>query len=70
LRYRVTDGVTDIVPWATLSNVATSVEVSATANTIGTGGNKRYLTVEATHNGGDKITSEIAYTLTDLKGYP
>ena len=70
LRYRVTDGSVDVVPWAILANNATEIEISATANTIGTVSNKRYLTVEATHNGGDKITSEIVYTLANLKGIP
>ena len=71
LRYRVTAGPEiDVVAWATIANNSTSIEISATSNTIGTTGSKRYLTVEATHNGGDKITSEIAYSLVDLKGVP
>lgn len=70
LRYKVTgeNGV-ELVPWSSLSINAELVEISATVNTIGlTGGKKRYLTMEATHSGGDKITDELEYGLVNLKG--
>jgi hypothetical protein len=71
LRYRLTAGEgIDIVPWTPLSTAAVEVEISAESNIIGTIGKKRYLTVEATHGGGDKITSELEYSIVDLKGMP
>lgn len=69
LRYRVTSGTgTDLVPWETIDAGSTEIEISATVNTIGANGNKRFLTVEATHNGGDKITAELEYTIKNLTG--
>ena len=69
LRYRLlADDGTELVAWTSLSTSATEIEVSATHNTIGTSGKKRYLTVEATHSGGDKITEELTYTLVGLQG--
>lgn len=70
LRYHVTDGTAEVVPWTTIAAGATEIEISATANTIGSGASKRYLAVEATHNGGDKITNEALYYLSDLMGVP
>lgn len=70
IRYRVTgNGGVQVADWVTASPSATEIELSATINTIGaTTGKKRYLTVEITHGGGDKITEEIEYTIRDLKG--
>ena len=70
LRYQVSDGSVFSIQWTTIANSTAEIKISATINTIGIGGNERYLTVEATHNGGDKITSEVVYTLVDLKGVP
>lgn len=70
LRYRVTgeNGV-ELVAWTTVATSTTEIELSATINTIGaTGGKKRYLAVEITHGGGDKITEELEYSIRDLKG--
>ena len=69
IRYRVSgDNGVQIADWATVNADATEIELSATINTISTTGKKRYLTVEITHGGGDKITEEILYTIRDLKG--
>jgi hypothetical protein len=71
LRYRLTgNNGEEVIEWTTIETNSAEIEVDATSNTIGTTGAKRYLTVEATHNGGDKITSELAYTLVNLKGIP
>lgn len=69
LRYKVTAGDgTVLVPWTTIPASTIEIEVSAAANTVTTGGNRRILTIEATHNGGDKITAEATYTLENLVG--
>lgn len=69
IRYRVLgDNGAQIVDWTAINENATEIELSATINTISTTGKKRYLTVEITHDGGDKITEEILYTIKDLKG--
>lgn len=69
IRYRVTgDGGVEVVAWTTVDASITEIEISATINTIGTTGKKRYIAVEITHSGGDKITEELEYTLRDLKG--
>ena len=69
LRYRLlASGGVVLVPWATLNTQATEIEVSAANNTIGTYGRARFLTIEATHSGGDVITEELEYELRDLKG--
>jgi hypothetical protein len=69
LRYRLmaAEGV-EIVAWTVLAVDATEIEIASTNNVIGTTGRKRYLTVEATHNGGDKITAETEYWLSSFKG--
>jgi hypothetical protein len=70
IRYRITgeNGV-ELVAWTTIDVSTTEIEIPSTVNTIGaTGGKKRYLVVEVTHGGGDKITEELEYTLRDLKG--
>lgn len=70
IRYRVTgDGGVEVVAWTTVDPSITEIEMPETVNTIGaTGGKKRYLAVEITHGGGDKITEELEYSLRDLKG--
>lgn len=69
LRYKVTAGDGSVlVQWETIPANSTEIEVSAAVNTISAGGNRRTLTVEATHNGGDKITAETTYTLENLVG--
>lgn len=69
IRYRVTgDGGAEIVEWTTVDPSTTEIAVSAATNTIGITGKKRYLAVEITHGGGDKITEELEYALRDLKG--
>lgn len=69
LRYKLSDSLsTALVDWTTISAVSTLIEIQSTLNTIGVGGVKRFLTIEATHDGGKKITSEIEYELIDLKG--
>lgn len=70
IRYRLMgDASAVLLDWQTTEPDAVEIEIPATLNVIGpAGGKKRYLTVECTHNEGDKITSEAAYTLVDLKG--
>lgn len=69
MRYKVTgEAGAGLVAWTTIDPSTTEIEVSSTVNTVGTAGKKRYLTVEVTHGGGDKITEELEYTLVDLKG--
>jgi hypothetical protein len=69
LRYRLmaAEGV-EIIAWTALAVDATEIEVDAADNIIGETGSKRFLTLEATHNGGDKITSELEYKIVNLKG--
>lgn len=69
IRYRVTgDGGVEVVAWTTVDPSITEIKIPATINTIGTTGKKRYIAVEITHGGGDKITEELEYTLLNLKG--
>ena len=69
IRYRLTaDGGAELIPWTALGLDCRLIEISAELNTIGGIGAKRYLIVEATHNGGDKITQELGYTIFDLRG--
>lgn len=69
LRYRLTAGEGAIIlDWVDLSSDATEVIVSSEHNIIGSQGAKRYLTIQATHNGGEIITEEVAYTIVNLIG--
>ena len=70
IRYKVTgwNGST-IVDWTVIDNDTESIEISSIVNTISTlHGDSRNLTIEVTHNGGDKITEELVYTIRDLRG--
>jgi hypothetical protein len=69
LRYRLmaAEGV-EIVAWTPLAVDATTIEIDAENNIIGDTGSKRFLTLEATHNGGAKITEEEEYKIVNLKG--
>jgi len=69
LRYRLmASEAATIRDWVVIPEDSTVIEISAADNTIGQDGADRYLAVEATHNGGKKITSELKYTIIDLKG--
>ena len=69
LRYRLVAGNgIELVAWTDLPTSTTEIEVSAAHNTVGASGKRRYLTVEATHGGGDKITNELTYILIDFQG--
>lgn len=69
LRYKLSDSLSaPLVDWTDILAASTLVEIQSALNIIGQGGKKRFLTIEATHNGGKKITSEIEYELIDLKG--
>ena len=71
LRYRVTAGDGSVlIDWTTVSATSTEIELGAAINTISKSGNRRHLTVEATHNSGETITAEIEYALTNLMGVP
>lgn len=69
LRYKLSDSLsTSLVDWTVISAETTLIEIQSSLNIIAQGGKKRFLTIEATHDGGKKITSEIEYELIDLKG--
>ena len=70
IKYKITGWAgSEIVAWTTVDNNIDSIEISATINTISaTYGDTRNLTIEVTHNGGDKITEELVYTIRDLRG--
>ena len=68
LRYKLSDSIGVLIEWTSLDISTTEIVIPAAMNVIGIYGRKRFLTVEATHNGGDKIPSEIEYELVDLKG--
>jgi hypothetical protein len=70
LRYKITDGFkVTITDWTVIDNDTDQISISPTINTISTThGKLRYLTVEATHNTTDKITSEVCYEITNLIG--
>lgn len=58
-----------LLPWTSLPPNAVEVVVPAELNMIGTVGKKRYLAIEATHNGSEKITGEIQYQIHDLAAF-
>lgn len=69
IRYRLMASETyELIPWTALPLDCRSIKIAAGLNTILNGGNRRYLSVEVTHNGGDKITAELGYFIVDLKG--
>ena len=71
LRYRLKASSIDIIQdWTSIPTDSTEIVVTPEQNTIGPAWKERFLTVEATYNNGQKITSEIGYTLVDLVGYP
>lgn len=71
LRYRLTAGNgVELIPWTQLALDCRQIEISAELNTIGDSGPWRYLAIEATHSGGDKITEEKVYKINELKGVP
>jgi hypothetical protein len=68
LRYRLTDGNGgEVEPWSSWPADSTAIVIDAESNKMFDFGPSRYLTVEATYDGG-KITAEASYTLTNLKG--
>lgn len=71
VRYKVcTDTGAVLVPWTNLNPPDIGeIEISAEVNTIGRNGRKRFLTVEATHGIGKKITTEFVYELEHLAGF-
>jgi len=70
LKYKVSDGVTDLVPWTNLplTGIGT-IEVPGPVNRISSAKlNKRYLTIFAVHDGGRHLPEEIVYLINPLVG--
>lgn len=70
LEYRLSDALNTLVDWTAIDLLPEgTITVSAEYNTMKFANDtERYLTLRATHNGGEIITDEQEYTLTDLTG--
>jgi len=69
LQYRLMASETEtIIDWTQLPVSAREVVISGSHNTITGGKTARYLTIKATHSGGEEITSELRYSLINLMG--
>ena len=69
LKYKVSDGTSDLVGWINLPLEATGeIEVPGPINRITAGNQKRYLTLFAVHDGGDHLPQELEYVIRAQKG--
>lgn len=70
-RYKLSSARGILIDWTDISGTAATgtIEIASTYNVMNDVTDiYRYLTIEATHNGGDKISDEEIYTLVPLKG--
>lgn len=65
IRYKLSDGVNIVFDWVDFAPAVApgEIEIEAVNNITSDCLVLRYLTIEATHNGGKKITQTIAYRL-------
>ena len=70
LKYKVSDGITDLVPWTNLPLTGSGIiEIPGPVNRISSARlNKRYLTIFAVHDGGRHLPEEIIYYIKDNIG--
>lgn len=69
IRYRLLAGPDlEVIEWSDLTPTLTQIVVPAESNMIVGGRRSRFLTVEITHDNGNKIVQEIRYNLEPIKG--
>lgn len=70
-RYKLSSATATLIDWTAIAGTAPAgtITIAAEHNIMADADDtRRYVTIEATHNGGEIITDELGYVIVDLVG--